>query len=82
MNTDTLKAAPATLWTPRLRLEHPRLDHAAAVMESINASLPELRYIGWGLAAFDAERAKRFCEKDAELVATGGAGLMYCFAVN
>ncbi|HEY8710624.1 MAG TPA: hypothetical protein VIM34_21810, partial [Burkholderiaceae bacterium] len=71
MNADTLKSAPRTLLTPRLRLEHPRAEHAAAVMGSINASLSELRYIGWGQAAFDPERALRFCEHDRELVAAG-----------
>lgn len=79
MNRDTLKGAPATLWTARLRLEHPRAEHAAAVMESTNASLPELRYIDWGLAAFDAERALRFCEKDAELVASGTCLIYFAF---
>jgi RimJ/RimL family protein N-acetyltransferase len=79
MNRDTLKVAPATLWTSRLRLEKPRTEHAAAVMESINASLPELRYIDWGVAAFDAERALRFCEKDAELVASGTCLIYFAF---
>ena len=79
MNTDTLKSAPAMLWTPRLRLEHPRPEHAAAVMQSINASLPELRFIDWGLAAFDAERALRFCTKDMELVASGACLIYFAF---
>ena len=79
MNADTLKSAPAMLWTPRLRLEHPRPEHAAAVMESINASLPELRFIDWGLAAFDAERALRFCCKDMELVASGACLIYFAF---
>lgn len=71
MNADTLRAAPRTLYTPRLRLEHPRAEHAATVMDSVDASLPELRYIGWGQTAFDAQRALRLCEHDCERVAAG-----------
>ena len=79
MNRDTLKAAPATLWTPRLRLEHPRSEHAGVVMDSVNASLPELRYIAWGAAAFDAERALRLCRKNAEQVAAGACLIYFAF---
>jgi RimJ/RimL family protein N-acetyltransferase len=76
MNINTLLGAPEQFPTARLRLERPRPEHAAVVMESVNASLAELRYIGWGRAAFDAERALRFCTHDAELVA-GGECLIY-----
>ena len=79
MNIDTLKAAPATLWTARLRLEHPRAQHAAAVLGSVNASLPELEYIGWGQVAFDAQRALRFCEHDSALVAAGECLIYFAF---
>ena len=79
MNADRLKSAPRTLWTPRLRLEQPRAEHAAAVMGSVNASLSELRHLGWGQAAFDAERALRFCEHDRELVAAGECLIYFAF---
>ena len=79
MNADTLRAAPHTLHTPRLRLENPRAEHAAAVMDSVNASLPELRYIGWGQGAFDVQRALRFCEHDRELVAAGECLIYFAF---
>ena len=79
MNADTLKSAPRMLWTPRLRLEQPRAEHAAAVMGSVNASLSELRHLGWGQAAFDAERALRFCEHDRELVAAGECLIYFAF---
>jgi RimJ/RimL family protein N-acetyltransferase len=79
MNNDTLLGAPAQFASARLRLERPRPDHAAVVMESVNASLAELRYIGWGKAAFDAERALRFCTHDAELVAAGECLIYFAF---
>ena len=79
MNIDTLLGAPAQFTTARLRLERPRSEHAAVVMESVNASLAELRYIGWGQAAFDAERALRFCTHDAELVAAGECLIYFAF---
>ena len=79
MNADTLKAAPKTLDTARLHLSQPRLEHAAAVMESTNASLSALRFIAWGGAAFDAERARRFCENDIELVSAGRCLIYFAF---
>ena len=79
MNADTLKAAPKTLETARLRLTHPRPEHAAAVMESTNASLQELRFITWGGVAFDEDRALRFCENDVNLVASGECLIYFAF---
>ena len=79
MNTHTLKAAPKTLETARLHLSHPRLEHAAAVMESVNASLGGLRFIAWAGAGFDAERAQRFCERDIERVDAGECLIYFAF---
>lgn len=79
MNAMSLRSAPATLRTARLRLELPRVDHAAVVMESVNASLHALRFIGWGQAAFDPDRAQRFCERDAALVAAGECLIYFAF---
>jgi len=79
MDVNTLLGAPALFTTPRLRLERPRPEHAAVVMESVNASLAELRYIGWGAEAFDAERALRFCTNDADLVARGKCLIYFAF---
>ncbi len=79
MDVETLKAAPHTLHTPNLRLEQPRAEHAAAVMDGVNASLPELRYIGWGQGAFDVQRALRFCEHDRALVAAGECLIYFAF---
>lgn len=79
MNTETLLSAPAHFTTARLRLERPRPEHAAVVMESINASLAELRFVDWGRQAFDPERALRFCTRDAELVARGECLIYFAF---
>jgi len=79
MDIRTLMSAPAQFSSARLRFERPRPEHAAVVMESVNASLAELRYISWGGAAFDAERAQRFCERDAELVAAGECLIYFAF---
>jgi len=79
MDINTLLNAPVQFASARLRLEKPRAEHAAAVMESTNASLAQLRYITWGGAAFDAERALRFCAHDAELVAAGECLIYFAF---
>ena len=79
MDIKTLLDAPALLATARLRLERPRPEHAAVVMASIDASLAELRVIDWRPEAFDAERAQRLCERDAELVAAGECLIYFAF---
>lgn len=79
MNSTTLQSAPRILTTPRLRLEQPRPAHAAAVRESVNASLADLRYIAWGRSPFDAEQALRFCARDARLVAQGKCLIYFAF---
>jgi RimJ/RimL family protein N-acetyltransferase len=79
MNIDTLLSAPAQFSTARLRLERPRPEHAGVVMDSVNASLGALRYVGWAAQAFDAERARRFCARDAQLVAAGECLIYFAF---
>ena len=79
MDIQTLHAAPAQFSTARLHLERPRPAHAEVVMESVNASLAELRYVGWSQSGFDLERAQRFCTRDAELVAAGECLIYFAF---
>ena len=79
MNADTLKSAPRTLWTPRLRLEHPRAAHAAAVMSCVNAALPQLGYVGWSQVALNAQRALRLCEHDRKRAAAGECLIYFAF---
>jgi len=66
-----LKTAPNTLLTPRLRLEAPRADHAAAFADGVAASMSVLTYTVWGLRPRDVEWARRFCEDDARSAAAG-----------
>jgi RimJ/RimL family protein N-acetyltransferase len=82
MNTESLKAAPEVLSTPRLRLERPKPEHAAVVMESVNASLPDLRFVDWGVAPVDAERAMHLYERDAEMVASGSCLIYHAFELH
>lgn len=79
MDATTLQAAPRELYTPRLRLEHPREAHAAVVMESVNASLGDLAYIAWGQAPFNLPTAERFCRRNAERVAAGECLIYFAF---
>ena len=71
MNRIDLKSAPNLLSTPRLRLETPRAEHAAAFADGVAASITGLAYIAWGLRPRDVNWARRFCEDDAKSVAAG-----------
>lgn len=77
MTGDDVRRAPRLLLTPRLRLETPRIDHAAAVMASINASLPDLRFIAWGRHAVDLVWAEAFNQRGARFVEEGDALVYY-----
>ena len=66
-----LSSIPTTLHTPRLRLEVPRLEHAQAFADGVNASMASLTYVSWGLRERDLAWAERFCESDARCVAEG-----------
>ena len=80
LNAQTLvERAPRRIETPRLRLEWPRLEHAAAVRDSINASLGVLRFVKWGQRPFDEDDARRFCEADAARVAEGQCLIYFAF---
>ena len=66
MDRSTLQAAPASLLTPRLRLEKPQARHAAVVMESVNASLAGLSFSRWAPRPFDDDGARRFWKRTIE----------------
>jgi RimJ/RimL family protein N-acetyltransferase len=82
MNRENLLSAPEALSTARLRLERPKPEHAAIVMESVNASLRDLRFVDWGLAPLDAERAMRLYERDAAMVAKGSCLIYHAFELH
>jgi len=66
-----LTAAPTTLLTPRLRLETPRPEHAAAFCDGVAASMPALAWVAWSARPRDLAWALRFCEDDARSAAAG-----------
>lgn len=74
-----LERAPSLFETPRLRLEHPRGAHAAAVRDSVNVSLPGLGFVRWAQRPFDEDDARRFCEADAQQVASGECLIYFAF---
>lgn len=79
MTPEDLQRAPPQLLTPRLRLEQPRIEHAAAVMDAINASLPELRFIAWGQQVVDRVWAEAFTQSGARFIERGDALIYYAF---
>ena len=72
-------AAQRTLSTPRLLLESPRAEHAAAFLESRNASLAQLRFITWGQELQEIEWATRFCINGGKIVDCGASLIFNVF---
>ena len=81
MNRDLLKTASRLLITPRLRLETPRAEHAAAFADGVAATMPALAFVDWGLRPRDIDWARRFCERDAISVAAGDDLAFHAFEV-
>lgn len=79
LKPEDLPLAPRELHTPRLRLVAPQVTHAAAVAESINASLPALRFISWGQREVDLAWATRFCERGLQYVEDGECLIFHVF---
>lgn len=75
-----LLAAPATLHTPRLRLEATRPEHAEAFAAGVAASMASLAYVTWGLRPRSVAWARRFCEHDASSLAAGEGLAFHAFA--
>ena len=82
MDRTDLIAAPRELRTPRLRLQSPRAEHAAAVHESVNASLPTLGFIAWAQSPWDLARAERFCLGGLSLVDEGECLISNAFRLD
>ncbi|MBI5259011.1 MAG: GNAT family N-acetyltransferase [Burkholderiales bacterium] len=79
MDRQDLIAAPRRLDTPRLRLEAPRVEHAAAFVDSLLRTLPALRFVGWGQQARDLAWSEQFCRRGAELFDTGECVIFNAF---
>ena len=65
--------------TPRLELLGVDPAHAAALAESINASLPDLRFISWGQKPVTAEWAETFCRRGVKWVEEGECVILHAF---
>ncbi|MBC8057229.1 MAG: GNAT family N-acetyltransferase [Rhizobiales bacterium] len=77
-----LTTAPATLLAPRVRLEIPRPEHAAAFCEGVAASMPALTYVAWSLRLRDLAWALRFCQDDARSAAAGEDLAFHVFEIE
>ncbi len=71
MDAQTLRQVPRVLHTQRLTLESPRVEHARAFVDMLNASLAGWRFIGWGQEPRDMAWAERFCVRGAQYVEDG-----------
>ena len=71
LNEASLRAAPRHLRTPRLILEAPRVEHAQALADFLNASLPQWPFINWARFTRDLEWAQQFCVRGLQYVEDG-----------
>ena len=71
MDAQTLRGAARELRTPRTLLQSPRVEHAAAVAELFNVSLPGWRFISWPKFHRDLAWAEQFCVRGGEYVEAG-----------
>ncbi|MCY7316143.1 MAG: GNAT family N-acetyltransferase [Rubrivivax sp.] len=77
MDRHDLSRAPELLHTARLTLHAPRPEFGPLFVESLNRSLPGLRYICWAQKARDANWGVDFMSKGRDYVAAG-EDLIYC----
>jgi RimJ/RimL family protein N-acetyltransferase len=75
---DLLRAPPQRL-TLRLRLEAPQAAHAAPFVESLNASLPDLRFIAWAQKPRDLAWGRDFLAWDRTCIERGEGLIYYVF---
>lgn len=71
MDAQTLRQVPRVLHTQRLTLESPRVEHAQAFVDMLNASLAGWRFIGWGQVPRDLAWGEQFCRRGAQYVEDG-----------
>lgn len=71
LNAQTLSAAPRQLRTARLVLEAPRVEHAQALADFLNASLPLWPFISWARFPRDLEWAQQFCVRGLKYIDDG-----------
>ena len=71
LNKDTLRTAPRELRTARLLLQAPRREHAPALADFFNASLPDWPFIGWPKFFRDPAWAEQFCVRGLQYIEEG-----------
>lgn len=79
MGPSDIARAPRTLYTERLNLHAPRVEHAPAFLASLNASLPVMGFVGWARHPRDLAWAERFCAGGGELFERGECIVYYAF---
>ncbi len=79
MDRHDLSRAPELLRTARLDLHAPRPEFGPLFVESLNRSLPSLRYIGWAQRARDADWGTAFMEQGRDYIAAGEDLIYYAF---
>ena len=79
MQRQDLSLAPTQLSTPALDLHAPRPEFGPLFVESLNLSLPGLRFIGWAQAARSLDWGQRFMQHGQELIGSGDCLIYYAF---
>jgi RimJ/RimL family protein N-acetyltransferase len=71
LNVETLRNAPRELRTGRLIMQAPCIEHAQAIADLFNASLPHWRFIHWPKHSRDLAWAEAFCARGLKYVDDG-----------
>lgn len=79
MDSETLKAAPRELCSPRLRLLAPRVDLAQALFDGMAASFHSLGFVNFGQSPWSLERAERHLAHALEMVERGEYLVYFAF---
>ena len=82
LNKDTLRTAPRELRTARLLLQAPRREHAPALADFFNASLPDWPFIGWPKFFRDPAWAEQFCVRGLQYIEEGENLIFNVFEVK
>ena len=82
LNKDTLRTAPRELRTARLLLQAPRREHAPALADFFNASLPDWPFIGWPKFFRDPVWAEQFCVRGLQYIEEGENLIFNVFEVK
>ena len=79
MQRQDLPLAPTQLSTPALDLHAPRPEFGPLFVESLNLSLPGLRYIGWAQTARSPDWGVHFMQQGQQMIAAGDCLIFHAF---